>query len=162
MAATAPVNLHEYEPLARAAMSETAWDYLAGGGGDEHTLSWNRERLDETRLLPHVLRDVSRVDTTCRLLGAELPFPVLLAPTGFQRLFHTEGERATARGAGAAGATWVLSTAATTSMEDTAAVAKAPLWFQLYVQRDRGLTRELLRRAEACGCRALVLTVDKP
>lgn len=162
MAAPLPVNLHEYEPLARAAMSEAAWDYLIGGSGDERTLRANRARLDETRLLPHVLRDVSRVDTRCRLLGSELPFPVLLAPTGFQRLFHPEGELATARGAAAAGALWVLSTAATTSMEDVAAVAKGPLWFQLYVQRDRGFTRALLRRAEACGCKAIVLTADTP
>jgi 4-hydroxymandelate oxidase len=162
MAASLPVNLHEYEPLARAAISEMAWDYLAGGSGDERTLSWNRERLDATRLWPSVLRDVGRVDTRCRLLGMELAFPVLLAPTGFQKLFHAEGELATARGAAAAGATYVLSTAATTSMEDVAAVAGAPLWFQLYVQRDRGFTRELLRRAERCGCRAIVLTADTP
>jgi 4-hydroxymandelate oxidase len=87
---------------------------------------------------------------------------VLLAPTGFQRLFHSEGECATARGAGAVGAVYCLSTAATTSIEDIAAVADGPLWFQMYVQRDRGFTLELVRRAEAAGCRALMLTVDTP
>jgi len=157
-----PVNLHEYEPLARARLSEMAWDYMAGGGGDELTLKWNRERLNATRILPRVLRDVSHVDTRLELLGLELPFPVLLAPTGFQRLFHPEGELATARGAGAAGALYTLSTPATTSLEDVAAVAKAPLWFQLYVQRDRGFTLELVRRAEAHGYRAIVLTADTP
>jgi len=162
MAATQPVNLHEYEPLARAAMSEMAWDYMAGGGGDELTLRWNRERLDATRLLPRVLRDVSAVDTRLALLGLELPFPVLLAPTGFQRLFHPEGELATARGAGAAGALYTLSTPATTSLEDVAKVAKAPLWFQLYVQRDREFTLALVKRAEAHGYRAIVLTADTP
>src|SRR5437762_7466646 len=162
MAGPLPVNIHEYEPLARAAMSEAAWDYLAGGSGDERTLRWNRERLDATRLSPHVLRDVGTVDTRLSLLGAELGFPVLLAPTGFQRLFHPEGELATARGAAAAGALWVLSTAATTSMEDTTQAAYGPRWFQLYVQRDRGFTRELVRRAEGCGCLALVLTADTP
>ncbi|HEY6196135.1 MAG TPA: alpha-hydroxy acid oxidase [Candidatus Eisenbacteria bacterium] len=162
MVATLPVNLHEYEPLARAGMSPMAWDYLAGGGGDERTLAWNRERLDATRLSPRVLHDVSDVDMRLSLLGVELPYPVLLAPTGFQRLFHPEGELATARGAAAAGALYTLSTAATTSIEDIAAVATGPLWFQMYVQRDRGFTRELVRRAEAAGCRALVLTVDTP
>ena len=157
-----PVNLHEYEPLARAAMSPMAWDYLAGGSGDERTLGWNRERFDAVRLWPHVLRDVSRIDTRLTLLGSELPFPILLAPTGFQKLFHAEGESATARGAGAAGALWILSTAATTCIEDCAAAATGPLWFQMYVQRDRGFTLELVRRAEAAGCRALVLTVDTP
>src|SRR5712671_5901235 len=116
-----PVNLHEYEPLARVGMSTMAWDYLAGGGGDERTLGWNRERLDATRLYPRVLHDVSGVDTTLSLLGLALPFPVLLAPTGFQRLFHAEGELATARGAGAVGALYTLSTAATTTIEDIAA-----------------------------------------
>ena len=158
----APVNVHEYEPLALAAITPMAWDYLAGGSGDERTLGWNRERLDATRLWPRVLRDVSRVDPRLSLLGVDLPFPILLAPTGFQRLFHPEGELATARGAGAAGALYTLSTAATTSIEDIAAVATAPLWFQLYAQRDRGFTLELVRRAEAAGCRAIMLTADTP
>jgi 4-hydroxymandelate oxidase len=162
MTASLPVNLHEYEPLARAGMSVMAWDYLAGGSGDERTLAWNRERLDATRLHPRVLRDVSTVDMKLSLLGVALPFPVLLAPTGFQRLFHAEGELATARGAGSVGALYTLSTAATTSIEDIAAVATGPLWFQMYVQRDRGFTRELVRRAEAAGCRALMFTVDTP
>jgi 4-hydroxymandelate oxidase len=162
MVATLPVNLHEYEPLARAAMSDMAWDYMAGGGGDEVTLRWNRERLNATRILPRVLRDVSEVDTKLTLLGLSLPHPVLLAPTGFQRLFHAEGELATARGAGAAGALYTLSTPATTSLEDVAKVATAPLWFQLYVQRDRDFTLELVRRAEAHGYRAIVLTADTP
>jgi 4-hydroxymandelate oxidase len=162
MSAPLPVNLHEYEPLARAAMSEMAWDYMAGGGGDEQTLGWNRERLNATRILPRVLRDVSAVDTRLSLLGLSLPFPILLAPTGFQRLFHDEGELATARGAGAAGALYTLSTPATTSLEDVAKVAKAPVWFQLYVQRDRDFTLELVKRAKAHGYRAIVLTVDTP
>jgi 4-hydroxymandelate oxidase len=162
MAATLPVNLHEYEPLARAKLSDMAWDYMAGGSGDERTLAWNRERLDATRLLPRVLHDVSHVDMRAKLLGLELPFPVLLAPTGFQRLFHPEGELATARGAGAAGTLYTLSTPATTSIEDIAKVATGPLWFQLYVQRDRGFTLDLVRRAEANGFRAIVLTADTP
>src|SRR5262245_14216016 len=161
-ATNVPVNLHEYEPLARAALSEMAWDYMAGGGGDEHTLAWNRERLNATRILPRVLRDVSAVDTRLTLLGLSLPHPVLLSPAGFQRLFHPEGELATARGAGAAGALCTLSTPATTSLEDVAGVAKAPLWFQLYVQRDRDFTLELVKRAEAHGYRAIVLTADTP
>src|SRR5580765_448205 len=162
MSASLPVNLHEYERLARAGMSAMVWDYLAGGSGDERTLAWNRERLDATRLLPRVLHDVSAVDMKLSLLGVALPFPVLLAPTGFQWLFHAEGELATARGAGAAGALYTLSTPATTSLEDVASVATAPLWFQLYMQRDRAFTLELVKRAEAHGYRAIVLTADTP
>jgi 4-hydroxymandelate oxidase len=162
MALPLPVNLHEYEPRARERVPAVAWEYLSGGSGDERTLAWNRERFDATRLWPHVMRDVSRVDTRCSLLGLELASPVLLAPTGFHRLFHDEGELATARGAGAAGALYTISTAATTSIEDIAVMASGPLAFQLYVQRDRGVTRELVQRAEASGCRALMLTVDTP
>ena len=162
MAATLPVNLHEYEPLARAAMSETAWDYMAGGGGDELTLRWNRERLDATRLLPRVLRDVGAVDTRLALLGLELPFPVLLAPTGFQRLFHPEGELATARGAGQAGALYVVSMFATQPVEDIAEAATGPLWMQVYWLRRRDAVADVVRRAAAAGFRALVLTVDTP
>ena len=162
MADAAPVNLHEFEPLARARVPAMAWEYLAGGSGDERTLGWNRARLDAIRLAPRVLRDVGRVDTRVELPGASLPFPIVLAPTGFQRLFHPEGERATARGAGEAGALYTLSTAATVALEDVAATTSGPLWFQLYVQRDRGFTRELVQRAGAAGCRAIVLTVDTP
>src|ERR1041384_7072230 len=146
MVATLPVNLHEYEPLARAGMSPMAWDYLAGGGGDERTLAWNRERLDATRLSPRVLHDVSDVDMRLSLLGVELPYPVLLAPTGFQRLFHPEGGLATARGAAAAGALYTLSTAATTSIEDIAAVATGPLWFQMYRSEERRVGKECRSR----------------
>lgn len=157
-----PVNLHEYEPIARERMSVQAWNYLAGGSGDERTLGWNRERLDATRLWPRVMRDVSAVETRTSLLGIDLPFPIVLAPTGFHRLFHDEGERATARGAGSTGTLYTISTAATTTIEDIAAAAQGPLAFQLYVQRDRDFTLELVRRAEAAGCRALMLTVDTP
>ncbi|MCE9628233.1 MAG: alpha-hydroxy-acid oxidizing protein, partial [Candidatus Eisenbacteria bacterium] len=162
MALPLPVNLHEYEPRSRERIPAMAWEYLSGGSGDERTLAWNRERFDATRLWPHVMRDVSHVDTRCSFLGIELSSPVLLAPTGFHRLFHDEGELATARGAGASGALYTISTAATTSIEDIAAMASGPLAFQLYVQRDRGITRELVQRAEAAGCRALMLTVDTP
>lgn len=162
MSTPLPVNLHEYEPLARHHMTRMAWDYLAGGSGDERTLGWNRERFDALRLWPRVLRDVSAVDTSLTLLGHALPFPVLLAPTGFHRLFHPEGELATARGAGIVGALYTISTAATTTVEDVATMASAPIWFQMYVQRDRGFTLELLRRAERAGCTGIMLTVDTP
>lgn len=160
--AVAPVNLHEYEPLARAKLSPMAYDYLAQGSGDELTLRWNRERWDAVRLHPRVLVDVGSIETGLDLLGCALEFPILLAPTGFQRLFHPEGELATVRGAHRAGALTCASTAATTTIEEVGAAARGPLWFQLYVQRDRGFTRELIQRAERAGARAIVLTVDTP
>jgi 4-hydroxymandelate oxidase len=155
------VSLADFEPLARGRMAPMAYEYVCGGAADEISLRWNREAFERIRLKPRVLVDVSRLDTRVTLLGRELPFPVLLAPTAYQRLVHPEGERATARGAAAAGATLVVSTLATTPVEELAR-AGTPLWFQLYVQPDRGFTRALAQRAEAAGCQALVVTVDTP
>lgn len=161
-AVAAPVNLGDWERAAEARLGHEAREYLAGGSADEITVRWNREAFDALALLPRVLRGVGELDTRCELLGETLDHPVLLAPTGYNLLFHPEGERATARGAAAAGAVLVLSTVATRTLEETAAAAPARLWFQLYFQRDRDFTCRLLARAEAAGCRALVLTVDTP
>ncbi len=156
------LNLFDYEALARERMAPASWEYVSGAAADEITLRWNREAFDRVALAPRVLTDVSKLDTRVTLFGHELAFPILLAPCGFQRLVHPEGEVATARGAGAAQALLVMSSAATTAVEDIAKAATGPLWFQLYVQRDRGFTRELVGRAEQAGAKALVLTVDTP
>jgi 4-hydroxymandelate oxidase len=143
-------------------MSTIGWEYMRGGAADELTLRWNRESYDRLRLRPRILVDVSQLDTRVTLFGRELAFPILLAPTAYHKLVHPEGEIATARGASAANATMVLSTTATTSLEDVAKVATRSLWFQLYVQPDRDFTRDLVRRAESAGYQALVVTVDSP
>lgn len=160
MAAT--VNLFDFEPLARSRLPAMAWEYISGGAGDEVTLRWNRESYDRLRLRPRILTDVSKLDTRVTLFGRELQFPILLAPTAYHRMIHSEGELATVKGAGAAGAVMTVSTMATTGVEEIAAAAKQPLWFQLYVQPDRAFTRDLVQRAEAAGCQALVVTVDTP
>lgn len=157
-----PADVPDYAREAEARMTPMAWDYISGGAADELTLRWNRDAYDRIRLRPRVLVDVSHIDLRLTLLGRELPFPLLLAPTAYHQLAHPDGEIATAKGAGAAGATFVMSTSATKSIEDVAAVATAPLWFQLYVQRDREASRDLIRRAEAARCEALVITVDSP
>jgi 4-hydroxymandelate oxidase len=157
-----PICLADFEPLAKAKMSAMGWEYITAGAGDELTVRWNKEAYQRIRLRPHVLVDVSKLDTRVTLFGQEHAFPILLAPTAAQKLTHAEGELATARGAGAAGTTMVLSSFSNTSLEDVAAVAKSPLWFQLYAQTDHGFTRELVQRAEAGGYRALCLTVDTP
>jgi 4-hydroxymandelate oxidase len=156
------VSLSDFEGVAHERMSHMAWEYINSGAADEITLRWNREAFDRIRLNPRVLRDTSALNTKVKVLGQELPFPVILAPTSLHKLAHPEGELATARGAGAAGAAMVLSTLSSTSVEDVAKVATQPLWFQLYVQKDRGFTEHLVARAEACGCKALVVTVDTP
>jgi 4-hydroxymandelate oxidase len=156
------VNLFDYEELARKRLPAMAYEYIVGGAGDEITLRANRTSFDGLRLKPRVLRDVSRLDTSVAIFGERLDYPILLAPTAYHKLAHPEGESATARGAGAARATMCVSSFATTSIEDVAKAATAPLWFQLYVQRDRGFTKALVQRAEAAGCRTLVVTCDTP
>ena len=157
-----PICLGDFEPLAKANLSPMAWEYITAGAGDELTVRWNKEAYQRIRLKPRVLVDVSKLDTRVTLFGQQQAFPILLAPTAAQTLTYPEGELATARGAGAAGAAMVLSSFSTTSLEDVAAVAKTPLWFQLYAQTDHGFTRDLVQRAEAGGYRALCLTVDTP
>lgn len=152
----------DYARLAPTRMNRMGWEYISGGAADELTLRWNRESYDRIRLRPRVLVDVSHLDTRVTLFGRELPFPILLAPTAYHKLTHPEGELATARGAAAADAALVVSTSATTSLEDIAQATTKPLWFQLYVQRDREFTRDLIRRAEVAGYQALVVTVDSP
>ncbi len=157
-----PICLADFEPLAKARMSAMAWEYVTAGAGDELTVRWNKEAYQRIRLKPRVLVDVSKLDTRVTLFGQQHAFPILLAPTAAHKLTHAEGELATARGAGATGAAMVLSSFSTVSLEEVSAVAKTPLWFQLYAQTDHGFTRDLVQRAEAGGYRALCLTVDTP
>jgi 4-hydroxymandelate oxidase len=158
----APVNLHEYEALAAAALPAMAWDYYRSGACDELTLARNQRAFDALCLRYRVLVDVSRRSTGCTLLGRSLALPVLIAPTAFHGLAHAEAELATARAAAEAGTTMVLSTLSNTRVEDVTACTSADVWFQLYVYRDRGATRALVERVRAAGCKALVLTVDAP
>lgn len=157
-----PVCLADLEDLARARLPAPVLAYVVGGAGDEISLRRNRTAFDELLLKPRVLHDVSRVDTSTELLGQRLRAPILLAPAAYHRMMHPGGERATARGAGAAGVTLVVSALATTTFEEVAEAATAPLWFQLYVQPDRGFTRDLVQRVEAAGARAICITVDTP
>lgn len=156
------LDLPDFERAAQGVMSSLAWEYVSEGAADELTLRWNHEAYQKIRLSPRALVDVSQLDTRIQLLGRELAHPILLAPTAYQKLSHPDGELATVQGANDAGATMVLSTMSTVSLEDVAAAAKTPLWFQLYVQPDRGFTQELVQRAERAGYHALVVTVDTP
>ncbi len=143
-------------------MTPLAWEYVSGGAGDEHTLAWNQSAYSDIKLRSRVLVDVSRVDTSLTLLGQALAHPIILSPTAYHRLVHHDGEVATARGAGEAKAAMVVSTFATTSIEDIAHAATGPLWLQLYAQPDRGFTRAWVERAQEAGCTAIWLTVDTP
>jgi 4-hydroxymandelate oxidase len=154
------VSLPHIEAIARTRLSEAAYGFISGGGANENTLHWNREAFDRMRLRPRILVDVAKIDTRVTLFGEQLPFPLLLAPTGRHRAIHREGELGTAKGAGAARTVMTVSTMATTAVEDIAKVASSPLWFQLYILGDRSFTRDLVQRAENAGCKAICVTVD--
>ncbi|MDA0270119.1 MAG: alpha-hydroxy acid oxidase [Chloroflexi bacterium] len=157
------INLAEIEAAAQTALAPMVRDYYAAGAMDEITLRDNREAFDRIAIRYHVLGGTSERDLSTQILGRKHDWPVLIAPTAFARLAHPDGEIGVARAASAAGVTQVLSTLSTTSLEDVArAVPDGARWFQLYVFRDRGLTADLVRRAEAAGYEAIVMTVDTP
>lgn len=156
------VNVADLEAIARRKLPRATYDYYAGGSEDERTLARNRAGFDHYVLLHRVLVDVERVDTSTTVLGSPVQAPVLVAPTAYQRLADDEGETATARATGDAGSLMAVSTLATRTLEEVAAAATGPLWFQLYVYRDRSVTERLIARAEAAGYRALAVTVDTP
>ncbi len=160
-----PITVAEFEPLARERMAATpaAWDYYAGGAGDELTIADNRDAWNRLRLRPHVLVDVSKIELGTTAFGARLGHPVIVAPTAAHDLAHDDSELATATGAAAAGALMTLSTISSVPMEDVAAAAPgAPRWFQLYDPTDREAARALVERAAAAGYSAVALTVDLP
>ena len=155
-------NLLELEDMARAKVPRAIFDYIAGGAEDEVTLRRNREAFGRWALRPRVLMDVSKRDTKTVLLGERVSMPVCVAPTSFHALVHPEGEVATARGTAAAETILITSTISTKTLEEVAAAADAPRWFQLYVYRDRAVTEELVARAVKAGYKALCLTADTP
>ena len=157
-----PINVVEYEMLARERMNPVYWDFYAGGSDDETTLRANQADFARIRLRPRMLVDVTRCDTSTSVLGLPVPMPILIAPTSMHCLAHPEGECATAQGAGAAGTLMIASTDATRPLEEIAQAASGPLWFQLYIYHSLDVAAGLVRRAEAAGYQAIVLTVDLP
>ncbi|MGI5122549.1 alpha-hydroxy acid oxidase [Marinactinospora thermotolerans] len=155
-------NVTDFRALARRRLPRAVFDYIDGGADRESGMAANSAAFERHELLPRVLRDVSRVSTSTTLLGAPARMPLGLAPTGFTRMFHHEGEHAVARAAAAADVPYALSTMGTVCVEDLAAHEDADLWFQLYIWRDRGLTTDLVDRAAEAGYRVLVITVDTP
>ena len=145
------LTIDDFEQKARGILTQLAYDYFRSGADAERTLQRNRAAFDDYEIWPRILRDVSRLDLRLELLGLQLPMPILIAPTAYQRLAHPEGELAMAQGAAAAGALMVVSTLATTTLEQVAAASSGPKWFQLYIHRDRGFTRSLVARAHAAG-----------
>jgi 4-hydroxymandelate oxidase len=157
-----PINLGDFESAAVQQLSRMVYDYYAGGAGDEVLLATTRAAWNAIALRYKVLRDVSQRSLACTVLGQKLEWPLLVAPMAFQQMAHPDGEIGTARAASATGTGMVLSTLSTTSIEEVRAACTGPLWFQLYIYRDREASKALVQRAESAGCDALVLTVDSP
>ncbi|HET7120051.1 MAG TPA: alpha-hydroxy-acid oxidizing protein [Solirubrobacterales bacterium] len=156
-----PVAVAELEERAIAAMEPRAAAYVTAGAGSEETIRANLEAFRRRRIVPRMLRDVSRRDLRTRLMGTEMTAPLLLAPVGVQKILHPEGELATARAAAAVGVPMIASTASHFTLEAIAeASGYGPRWFQLYWPNDPGLARSLVERAERAGYAAIVLTVD--
>lgn len=153
-------SVGDLRALAKRALPGGVFDYFDGAAEDEWSLANNSRAFDDVRLEPRVLVDVSAIDTSTTIMGQQVPYPLALSPTGFTRIAHPDGELAVARAAGDARLPYTLSTLGTRSIEETAAAATGPMWYQLYVWRDRGLSRELVQRARDAGYRAIMLTVD--
>jgi isopentenyl diphosphate isomerase/L-lactate dehydrogenase-like FMN-dependent dehydrogenase len=157
--ASEPLNVREYERLAEERLDPAAYGYFAGGAGDEITLRENVAAFERLTLRPRVLADVSGVSTATTVLGHAVSMPILIAPVAFQRLAHPDGEVAAARAAARAGTIYCLSTVATAGPEQITAGTR---WFQLYIFKDRGFTKELVHRAVDAGFSAILLTADTP
>ena len=153
-------DIHELRKSARRVIPRPVFDYVDGAADEELSMAANERAFRRWRFQPRALTGINEVDTATRLLDRDLPLPLVLAPTGYTRMMHPAGESGVARAAQRHRLPYTLSTMSTTSIEDVAAAAQPDLWFQLYIQNDEGLTKELVSRADAAGYRVLVVTVD--
>lgn len=160
MSISACFNVEDFRRLARRNLPRPIFDYLDGGADDEWSLRDNTAAFERWRLVPEYLRDISTIDTKATILGAKVRAPVILSPTGMSRLFHHEKEIAVAKAAGEAGLFYSLSTVGTATIEDVAAATPGPKMFQIYIHKDRALTKDMIARCRAAGYDALCLTVD--
>jgi len=157
-----PVNVREYQELAKKALPKMHYDYINGGAEDEYTLRENIAAYGRILLRPRVLIDVSKIDMSTTLLGYNMPSPIIVAPTGAHKLANPEGEVATARAAAACNTIMVLSSGSSCKIEEVASSCDAIRFYQLYVYKRRDVSATLVRRAESLGFKAIVLTVDTP
>lgn len=152
----------DYRELARKRLPRLAFDYLDLGAEDGRAIARNRAAFDSLLLVPRILRDVAQVDASVPVLGERQALPLVVGPTGLNGLYWPQAEEVLARAAHRAGVPFAVSTASTSLIEDVRAASQGPLWFQLYVQEDRRIAQDLMRRAAACGYSTLLLTVDAP
>jgi isopentenyl diphosphate isomerase/L-lactate dehydrogenase-like FMN-dependent dehydrogenase len=155
-----PVNVADFQELAKAALPQATYEYITTGSTDEVTLRENVAAFQRIQLLPPLLTGVAKVDTTTTVLKQEISLPILLAPVAGQSLFHKQGVLGAARAAVAARTIMGVSSSCGNSVEEIAAASQGPKWFQLYVPKDRTIARKLLERAERAGYKAIIVTVD--
>jgi L-lactate dehydrogenase (cytochrome) len=155
-------NIMDFRRVAKRKLPAPVFHYMDGGADDEWSLRRNTDAFDDYEFLPAQLSDVSNVDLKTRLFGKDVDWPVIIAPTGASKLFHAEGEPAVVRASDKHGMVYALSTVATTTIEDVAAIGSNPKMFQIYVFKDRGLTKQFVERCKASDYAALCLTVDTP
>ena len=155
-----PINLFDFEAVAKERLPKEEYDYIAGGATDEISVDRNRRAYESWALRPRVLRDVSTLDLSTTVLGTKVSLPVLIAPCGAHKRAHPEGELATYRAATACGTILAVSANSTTGFEDLASAAQGHLWVQLYPFREREMTEEWLQRAEEAHYEAIVVTLD--
>jgi len=156
-----PTDPRRLEEAARARLRPEAYAYVAGGAGSETTIDANRAAFERQRIVPRVLRDVSARTTSVELFGRMLPAPILTAPVGVLELAHRDADLAVARATAALGVPMIFSNQASVPMETcAAAMGSSPRWFQLYWSKNNDLVASFVRRAEACGCEAIVVTLD--
>jgi 4-hydroxymandelate oxidase len=154
------VTLDDFEAIARQRLAAQTFEIVRGGAADEITLRWNREAFNRVQLRARVLVDVSKLSTHLALFGQTLAFPIVLAPAGVHALLHPQGELETARGAAKADTVLVIPSSPSHPVDEISRLTGRPPWYQLYVTRDRGATREEAQRAESAGCKVLLVTVD--
>ncbi|KAM3380036.1 peroxisomal (S)-2-hydroxyacid oxidase GLO4 [Capsicum galapagoense] len=157
-----PVNVNEFQELARQALPKMYYDYYTGGAEDQHTLKENVEAFYRIIIRPRILVDVSRIDMSTTILGHKTSAPIMVAPTAKHKLAHPEGEVATARGAAACDVIMGLSYMSTCTVEEVASSCNAVRFFQIYVYKRRDITALMVHRAEKNGFRAIILTADTP
>jgi len=155
-----PVTVDDYRQIARSKLPRDSYEYIAHGSADGHTLRANVADLQRIGILPPLLRGVGKPDLSTTVLGTQISMPIMLAPVAGLRRYHPDGALAAARAAHAAGTLHAVSSSAFHSIEEVAAAAPGPKWFQFYMTRDRRVGRRVIERVEAAGYKALVLTVD--
>lgn len=158
---TVSIDLSTLEQHAKSVLPGRAFDYIAGGAGLEHTVAQNRSAFDQYKIIPRMLNDVSERDTSVEVLGKKLPSPLLLSPVGVLELAHGDADLAVGKAAARTGVPFIFSNQASVAMEKVAGVmGDSTRWFQMYWSKSRDLVASFAQRAEACGCSAIVVTLD--